>query len=198
MPKPKKTDPEKVLTPAQKEGAQRLLERKQGRNWLKLDKGDGDRDYRPAESDAGLAMVQAMEATGMPDLDAASKLIAQTVNATADAHNLKNANAAISMLQGIGPQDGLEGMLACQMVAVHNMAAECARRAMITERTEAADRYIQQSTKLMNVFTRQIEALQKYRTKGQQKITVQHVNVGHGGQAIVGNVHQGVGEGEKK
>ena len=34
----------------------------------------------------------------------------------------------------------------------------------------------------------QLEALQRYRGKGQQKVTVEHVNVNAGGQAIVGTV----------
>jgi hypothetical protein len=33
-----------------------------------------------------------------------------------------------------------------------------------------------------------MEALKRYRTRGEQKITVQHVSVNDGGQAIVGNV----------
>jgi hypothetical protein len=36
----------------------------------------------------------------------------------------------------------------------------------------------------------QMEALKRYRTGGEQKVTVQHVSVGEGGQAIVGNVTQ--------
>jgi hypothetical protein len=34
----------------------------------------------------------------------------------------------------------------------------------------------------------QMEALKRYRTGGEQKVTVQHVSVSEGGQAIVGNV----------
>jgi hypothetical protein len=36
-----------------------------------------------------------------------------------------------------------------------------------------------------------MEALKRYRTGGEQKVTVQHVSVSEGGQAIVGNVTQG-------
>ncbi len=36
----------------------------------------------------------------------------------------------------------------------------------------------------------QLEALKRYRTGGEQKVTVQHVTVGEGGQAIVGNINQ--------
>jgi hypothetical protein len=43
----------------------------------------------------------------------------------------------------------------------------------------------------------QVEALQRYRGKGQQKVTVEHVHVRSGGQAIVGTIHPG-GGGKKK
>jgi len=41
----------------------------------------------------------------------------------------------------------------------------------------------------------QMEALKKYRGKGEQKMTVEHVHVHNGGQAIVGDVHQKAGGG---
>lgn len=37
----------------------------------------------------------------------------------------------------------------------------------------------------------QVEALQRYRGKGQQRVTVEHVHVHQGGQAIVGAVTAG-------
>ncbi|RWD26791.1 MAG: hypothetical protein EOS34_32705 [Mesorhizobium sp.] len=52
--------------------------------------------------------------------------------------------------------------------------------------------------KLTRTFAAQVEALKKYRTGGQQHVTVQHVTVNEGGQAIVGNVsHGGQGDGKK-
>ena len=39
----------------------------------------------------------------------------------------------------------------------------------------------------------QLEALKRYRTGGEQKVVVQHVNVNKGGQAIVGTVDRGRG-----
>jgi len=43
--------------------------------------------------------------------------------------------------------------------------------------------------KLTRTFTEQVEALKNYRSNGEQKMTVQHVRVAEGGQAIVGNVN---------
>jgi hypothetical protein len=43
--------------------------------------------------------------------------------------------------------------------------------------------------KLARTFAAQAEALKRYRSGGEQKVTVQHVHVADGGQAIVGNVN---------
>jgi hypothetical protein len=46
--------------------------------------------------------------------------------------------------------------------------------------------------KLARTFATQIEALKRYRSKGEQRVIVKHLTVNEGGQAIVGNVaHQG-------
>jgi hypothetical protein len=44
------------------------------------------------------------------------------------------------------------------------------------------------ANKLARTYTIQMEALQRYRGKGQQKMVIEHVNVNSGGQAIIGNV----------
>ena len=43
--------------------------------------------------------------------------------------------------------------------------------------------------KLTRTFAAQMSALKEYRSKGEQKMTVQHFHVAEGGQAIVGNVN---------
>jgi hypothetical protein len=43
-------------------------------------------------------------------------------------------------------------------------------------------------------YATQMEALSRYRTGGEPKVTVQHVSVGEGGQAILGKVTQVPGE----
>jgi hypothetical protein len=40
----------------------------------------------------------------------------------------------------IGPTDELEGMMAAQLIAAHNAAMECYRRAMLGERTRSGSR----------------------------------------------------------
>ena len=43
--------------------------------------------------------------------------------------------------------------------------------------------------KLARTFASQVVALKRYRSKGEQKMIVEHVTVNEGGQAIVGNVN---------
>lgn len=52
---------------------------------------------------------------------------------------------------------------------------------------------INQETKMFRTFTTQMDVSKKYRTGGQQKVTVGHVHVNESGQAIVRNVNQGGG-----
>ena len=53
------------------------------------------------------------------------------------------------------------------------------------------------ATRLMRLHLEQIEAMQKLKGKaGQQKVTVEHVHVHEGGQAIVGAVSSTKGEGD--
>ena len=106
----------------------------------------------------------------------------------------KQVAACLEAMVGISPQDESEGMLAAQMVACHRAAMECFRRAMIKEQPFAGR---QQNLSFANKLTRSyalaMEALDKHRGKGQQKVTVEHVHVHQGGQAIVGNVQTGAG-----
>src|ERR1700731_4160197 len=97
--------------------------------------------------------------------------------------------AALSGLIGIAPQDELEGMMAAQLIASHSAAMECYRRAMIGEQTfEGRRENLAQANKLSRTYAALLEALNRHRGKGQQKVTVEHVHVHAGGQAVVGMV----------
>src|SRR5262249_44129636 len=47
----------------------------------------------------------------------------------------KQLSATVAALIGIAPKDELEGMMAAQLIAAHNAAMECYRRAMLGEQT---------------------------------------------------------------
>ena len=103
--------------------------------------------------------------------------------------------AAVAALVGIAPQDELEGMLAGQLLAANAAAMECYRRAMLSEQTfEGRKENLTQANKLSRTYVTLLEALNRHRGKsGQQKVTVEHVHVHAGGQAVVGAVQAGGG-----
>jgi hypothetical protein len=107
----------------------------------------------------------------------------------------KAFQAALSAMMGIAPRDELEGMLASQMFAAHACAMECYRRGMIENQTfEGRNQNIAFATKASRTFAQLLETLDRHRGKGGQTVTVKHVNVYEGAQAIVGTVTQGGGE----
>lgn len=131
-----------------------------------------------------------MAATGTTDPRATAILLNQVSNSV----HPWDTKSLVAMISGVVPNDALEGMLATQMVTCHNAAMECMRRAHIAEQTfEGRKLNLTFADRFLRTFTAQAEALAKYRGKGQQKVTVEHVHVHQGGQAIVGNVTQGGG-----
>jgi hypothetical protein len=103
----------------------------------------------------------------------------------------KQLSATVAALVGIAPKDELEGMMAAQLIAAHNAAMECYRRAMIGEQTfEGRSENLNQANKLSRTWATLLEALNRHRGKGQQKVTVEHVHVHAGGQAVVGMVER--------
>jgi hypothetical protein len=103
----------------------------------------------------------------------------------------RERHAAVDALMGIKPGDELEGMIAAQLIAAHNAAMECYRRAMLGEQTfEGRRENLSQANKLSRTYAVLLGALNRHRGKGQQKVTVEHVHVHSGGQAIVGTVER--------
>jgi hypothetical protein len=124
-------------------------------------------------------------------------LVNQTLNCLWTKHSNaeqcgQQLDGAIDALMGIGSSDVLEGMLAGQMIAAHNAAMECFRRAMLAEQSlEGRNMNLSQANKLSRTYAALLEALNRHRGKGQQKMTVEHVHVHAGGQAVVGVVNRG-------
>ena len=130
---------------------------------------------------------------GTEDRELQSQLLRQATSVVSDfeGRELKTMDHVAAALHGIGPRDGLEGMVAVQMVALHTLAMECMGRAATREQTDlGVEVNINRATKLMRTFANQTEALGRYRGKGEQKMIVEHVHVYKGGQAIVGQVSQ--------
>jgi len=164
-------------------------------SYLKIPKDEETGDYQMAPSSGENKFYM-----GTYDDDLTITIINQVFNICFTGNQSKEikiiqTNAAMAAILEIDPQDATELMLATQMVAAHNIAMEMSRRSLLVDgqTDEVVNFNVNRMTKLMRTYTTQMEALNKYRTKGQQKITVQHVNVNDGGQAVIGDVNQGGG-----
>ncbi|UOA20675.1 hypothetical protein DSM14862_03513 (plasmid) [Sulfitobacter indolifex] len=99
---------------------------------------------------------------------------------------------ALDLYEDLKPDGSAESMLAAQMVGTHSAALDCLRRAANENQTTVGrDMALKHAHKLMALYTQQLAALDKHRGKGRQKVTVEHVHVHPGGQAVVGNVETG-------
>jgi len=148
----------------------------------------------PDHPDAIAAGGLLLEALGTADGDFGLGILGQLISAaTHDGKiNEHELNFMLSIVKGIKPTDQLEAMLGAQMAAVHVTAMRSARHFSMVETLPQQDSAERVLNKIMRTFIMQMEALKRHRTGGEQKVTVQHVSVSEGGQAIVGNVTQAV------
>lgn len=107
-------------------------------------------------------------------------------------------NYAVAIVRGIDPQDPTEALIASQMAAIHmsmmrfaNLVATLPANSSNNSQLEAYERSM---NRLARTFAAQVEALKRYRSKGEQRVIVERVTVEKGGQAIVGNVGRGGGD----
>jgi hypothetical protein len=104
----------------------------------------------------------------------------------------------IGTIAAMAPQNLTEAMLSGQMIAVNDAVHLLLARATAeNQHAEAVGANVLLAIRLMRVlairlmrvFNEQLAAMQKLKGKaGQQKVTVEHVHVHKGGQAIVGAV----------
>lgn len=99
------------------------------------------------------------------------------------------ADAAAYRLIDIAPRDAIEQMLATQMLALHAAMMDCSRRAMLPGLdSEFRREELGLAGRVSRSFAQLVDTLDRRRRGGEQKVTVKHVHVHAGGQAIVGTV----------
>jgi hypothetical protein len=131
-----------------------------------------------------------MDAFGSADREFVDGLLSQLANADSHGKGLEESrlNFLVSVVNGIGPRDTVEAMLAAQMAVVHVTSMTFARRLRNVETIQQQDSAERAFNKLTRTFATQMEALKRYRSRGEPKVTLQQVSVSEGGQAIVGDV----------
>lgn len=138
-------------------------------------------------------------ATGSACVEYSTLLLSQAANGFFNRTTIADtANAIHGALLSLEPGDEIEGMLITRMLVIHDQYMNFLARSSNPEATTIViDNNINRSTKLMRVYNETLDTLNKYRRKGEQKVTVQHVNVENGGQAVVGNTINTGGSNEK-
>ena len=164
-----------------------------------LTERSGEMQFGVDHPDPAIGMNLLIEALGTADPDFLVGLLDQLVavsskDGRADERNL---NFLLSMVKGAEPRDQFEAMLATQMAVIHVATMNIASQLNSAATVPQQESYANALNKLARTFATQVEALKRYRTGGEQKVTVQHVNVNEGGQAIVGNVQGGGGMSKK-
>lgn len=100
----------------------------------------------------------------------------------------------IDAAQSIAAANSLEKMLAHQMAVAHEASMRLMNQALRYEaRRDSVEtcRLANTAARLMSVFQDGMLTLQRLRSGGNQTVTVQHVNVQSGAQAVIGNVGTG-------
>jgi len=152
--------------------------------------------------DKAFGQISLLKALGTTDEDFLNGLVRQLVNVGSQgaSPDERGINFMLAVIKGIEPRDQVEAMLAAQMAAVHMASMTFARRLATVENIPQQDSAERAFNKLTRTFAAQIAARKDYRSKGEQRMVVQHVHVAEGGQAIVGNVNapaEGVGARKK-
>ncbi len=126
---------------------------------------------------------------GTSDIDAIRMFLAQILDTSPHREN-ESIETLLARIRCIGPRDGLEAMLAVQMIGIHTLAIECTRRSLSKDQTpQGREVNLNRVVKLTRIFASQMAALNLHRGKLAQQMVVGNVNVSDGGQAIVGSVN---------
>lgn len=104
---------------------------------------------------------------------------------------LRKMSVMVQAFYEMQPKDAIEAMLIGQLIALNNQGMSFLWRVNDTSNAYHLDLYQKTAIKLLRLSNETIEALTKYRRGGEQRVTVQHVNVNDGGRAIVaGSIEQ--------
>jgi hypothetical protein len=165
---------------------------------MKVCDGDARSEISVDHPNMDVGWMTLTHALGASDYSFSKELVCQLANAGPKGPTATDGlNFMLSVVKAVEPTNELESLLATQMAAVHVAMMHMANRlscSTILKQQESAERAM---NKLARTFATQLEALKRYRTGGEQKVTVEHVHVHEGGQAIVGMVEGGGGSSKK-
>jgi len=125
----------------------------------------------------------------MTDVVAAS-LISQALSSCIAVTNTptEDWDTISALLCSIDPRNALEACLAIQLVGVHYQTVALLSKAAKCDFLDTKEHYLKVAVKLSKHYVGQVEALKRLRSKGEQRMVVEHVNIHSGAQAVVGQL----------
>ena len=106
-------------------------------------------------------------------------------------HNTDVFDLALDTAESIGASNAIEKMIAHELAAAHKTAMDLLERCKEQGDPTREIKSINAAARLMTVVQQGALAIQRLKGGGNQVMTIRHVTVENGGQAIIGNV-QGV------
>ena len=143
----------------------------------KVKPGATETAVAPTTEDHALWLARLGKAVGTEDQDLMLRLAIQAADCVRGGNAAEKHNLAVAGMHGVGPQDGVEGMLAAQMVATHHAAMAFLKNAGNAEWIDHMTAAGGMAVKLLRTFSAQVEALGRWRNGGRQQVIVQHQHV---------------------
>lgn len=101
------------------------------------------------------------------------------------------AALALDTAESAGAVGSIEQMLAHQVAAAHHQMMTMLTKASVEPNLTLQVQYSALAAKWMAASNNAAMTLKKLKASGEQRITIQHVNVSDGGQAVIGDVRAG-------
>lgn len=138
---------------------------------------------QPGERNVAPAGPAKMRDVGGSSSDAFNTLIARQtaaalyLNPENDDDRRTKSQAALAALVSLSPRSELEGMLGAQLIACHNAAMECFRKAADpAQQPQMRNESLAHAGRLSRAYAALVEALDRRRGEGLSKtVTVEHV-----------------------
>jgi hypothetical protein len=100
---------------------------------------------------------------------------------------------ALDAANSIQARNSLERMLAHQMAVPHKLVMEQMGQISYEQNARDQTKRLNAAARCMAVYQQGLLALHKIRQNGQQRITVQYVNVSNDSQAVIRNIARDTG-----
>ena len=116
-----------------------------------------------SEENQGLCLETTREKIGARSVEVADLLFQQSLRLQSDpVPTNQTALRALRMPEEMSPGNAIEGMLAVQMIGVHNAAVEFIKHSQLPGQTvEGVDSNVARAYRLMRLFTEQLDAMAK-------------------------------------